>query len=118
MDDRELLEMAAKAAGIEFKWRTRKIQIGMTDTWGVRQYREEEQPFLLCGVFWNPLGDDAQAFRLSIQLRIKIEYVEEMDSAMCSLPGSMGATSVSAIGNVELRHAIVQAAAQHGLSMP
>lgn len=101
MSDRELLELAAKAAGIPI-WR-----------------HEYENTFCLLGNHqpWDPLTDDGDAFRLGLKLRIRIEYVDEMDSVMCSLPGSMGATSVAAIGNVELRYAIVQAAAQLGATL-
>lgn len=70
MEDRELLELAAKAAGQDFTWRYRKIQIGLADTWGVRQYREELQPFLNSGVFWSPLTDDGAALRLAVYLGI------------------------------------------------
>lgn len=98
MEDQELLELAAKASG-----NTVYSQAGL----GVKSVQH-----------WNPLGDDGDAFRLALKLQIKIEYVPEMDSVMCSLPGSMGATSVAAIGDVELRYAIVKAAAQLGLAMP
>lgn len=63
---------------------------------------------------WEPLEDDGDAFRLALRLQIKIEYEPEMDSLMCSLPGSQGATSVAAIGDIELRYAIVRAASIYG----
>lgn len=66
---------------------------------------------------WNPLEDDDDAFRLALALQLKIEYWPENDSLLCSLPGAMRATSVAAIGDVELRYAIVQAAAQKGLTL-
>lgn len=101
MSDRELLELAAKAAGIPIWW------------------HEYGNTFCLLGNHqpWDPLTVDGDAFRLGLKLRIQIEYVDEMDSVMCSLPGSMGATSVAAIGEVELRYAIVQAAAQLGATL-
>jgi len=52
MTDRELLELAAKAAGIEIK-----CVLGET-FW---------KPD---GIPWNPLTDDADALRLAVKLRI------------------------------------------------
>lgn len=111
MGNLELLEMAAKAAGIKH---VDYEGVGYDGSAGLVIVGEHGRH--LHG--WNPLADDADAFRLALKLQIKIEYVPEMDSVMCSLPGSMGATSVAAIGDVELRYAIVQAAAQLGLTMP
>jgi hypothetical protein len=66
---------------------------------------------------WEPLEDDGDAFRLALKLQIKIEYEPEMDSLMCSLPGSQGATTVAAIGDIELRYAIVRCASIYGESL-
>ena len=66
---------------------------------------------------WEPLEDDGDAFRLALRLQIKIEYEPEMDSLMCSLPGSQGATTVAAIGDIELRYAIVRSASIYGESL-
>lgn len=66
---------------------------------------------------WEPLEDDGDAFRLALRLKIKIEYEPEMDSLMCSLPGSQGATTVAAIGDIELRYAIVRSASIYGESI-
>lgn len=58
MQDRELLELAAKAAGIVGVWHERGQCIhvtncaGMSDTW------------------WRPLDDDGDALRLAVKLRI------------------------------------------------
>ena len=56
MDDRELLEKAARAAGVEVK-----TVIG--DTF-----------WLADGVTWNPLTDDADRYRLARQLGISIDF--------------------------------------------
>ena len=101
MNDQELLTLAAKAYGVEI-WKFGKTAGGFINN------RAEA---------WSPLTNDGDAFRLALKLQIKIEYVPEMNSVMCSLPGSMGATSVAAIGDVELRYAIVRAAAQKGLTL-
>lgn len=117
MSDRELLELAAKAAEIgplDFDYPTRESN-GMY--FGPRLPTPSGVIMAMTYRYWNPLEDDGDAFRLALKLRIQIEYVDEMDSVMCSLPGSMGATSVAAIGDVELRYAIVQAAAQLGATI-
>ena len=60
MTDRELLELAAKAAGIKFS------EIG-----GGARYAPQPgimQPY----VPWNPLTDDGDALRLAVQLRIDV----------------------------------------------
>lgn len=102
MENCELLEWAAKAIG------GRRISVSQFGD--LYEFAESR-------AFWNPLNDDGDAFQLALKLQIKIEYEPEMDSVMCSLPGSQGATSVGAIGDVELRYAIVQAAAQLGLTL-
>lgn len=106
MSDRELLALAAKACGAKFSDYSDRTP----DHW---QSQHSD------GVWkrWDPLNDDGDAFRLMLKLQIKIEYWPENDSVLCSLPGSMGATSVGALGDVELRYAIVQAAAQLGATL-
>ena len=51
--DRKLLELAAKAAGIEIAWpSTGDLSCRRTDTWDI----------------WNPLIDDGDALRLAVKL--------------------------------------------------
>jgi hypothetical protein len=56
--DRELLEYAAKAAGVELKY----------DTFGQGPNAAREY------CYWNPLTDDGDAFRLSVSLRLPVVY--------------------------------------------
>ena len=72
MSDRELLEMAAKAAGVEFEWKHCRFYTGPSDMYGVRELVDELTPFLSCGLFWNPLRDDGDAFRLSSKLELNV----------------------------------------------
>jgi len=58
MTDKELLELAAKAAGIELKWMT---QLGN----GVKP----DEDFISN---WHPLTDDGDALRLAVKLRLSI----------------------------------------------
>ena len=78
MTDRELLEAAAKAAGI----------VGIYGPWwdnGTYSYRGPD-----CGIevwddnrteryLWNPLIDDGDALRLAVKLRIAIWHESEQD---------------------------------------
>jgi hypothetical protein len=57
MTDRELLEAAAKAAGYEVK----ETQIGLEIKTGQN-----------CFQYWNPLVDDADAFRLQVDSGVDI----------------------------------------------
>lgn len=103
MDDLELTKLAARACG---------GHLINANTFGdLYQIGGRE-------VFWAPLLDDGDAFRLMLKLQIKVEYWPESDSVLCSLPGSMGATTVGAMGDIELRRAIVRAAAIVGECMP
>lgn len=59
MTDRELLELAAKAAGIELRWHpdgTAYSNTRCSDYWGV----------------WNPLRDDGDALRLAVKCNLWI----------------------------------------------
>lgn len=62
MTDRELLELAAKAAGYDWHWYVAPVgklfQIRTNNTW----------------VFWSPLTDDGDALRLAVKLGISISF--------------------------------------------
>ena len=105
MTDRELLELAAKAAG------------ELTPSWyGNSAYMD--------GVLsrWNPLTDDGDALRLAVKLRINIEHMQTMGRAdfgiNCWHVGR-GDCGVSEDGDLSdyasaTRRAIVRAAASIG----
>ena len=69
--DRELLELAAFAAGYDVKWRT-KADIGMLDALMVdipidsQKLRWKTNPYNV----WDPLTDDGDALRLAVKLDI------------------------------------------------
>ena len=65
MNDRELLELAAKAAGLNVKAQS----VNSDDRWlgfivGEKHTREKK--------FWNPLIDDGDALRLAVKLRLDV----------------------------------------------
>ena len=60
MNDRELLELAAKAAGIELKWHH-----SHNDAYARRNGEY--------WAVWNPLTDDGDALRLAVALNLQVE---------------------------------------------
>jgi hypothetical protein len=97
MTERELLEAAAKAAGIEFNDTT----------------YSQERSDLCCPVgWWNPLTDDGDALRLAVKLRIVIEQGDGWSDAggWCTVYHSDHKDDPYAA----TRRAIVRAAAEIG----
>ena len=62
--DRELLELAAKAAGVEIEWR-RSASAYYYDA--PETGREE----------WSPIDDDGQALRLAVKLHMQVSVTSE-----------------------------------------
>lgn len=111
--DRELLELAAKAAGIALiSW------TNMYDACDEIGGRFITQPR---GEPWNPLEDDGDALRLAVKLRLTIYPPEaEGDGATISTPGVDGDwITEECTGDVfaATRRAIVRAAAAIGKAM-
>lgn len=117
MTDKELLELAAKAAGIEIKHYNK-------DDPNDRYYPDDckpNGPSLLCWNLgeWNPLTDDGDALRLAVKLGIGFSFGIQDGRVVAS-----GAESV--LGEWEdikkdpyaaTRRAIVRAAAEIGKEM-
>lgn len=103
MTDRELEELAAKAAGyniVEAESPDRLLLIG-ADNIGRR---------------WNPLTDDGDALRLAVTLRLEV-YIHETDTR--AIDGNLIATVGESHGNDKFaatRRAITRAAAEIGRS--
>lgn len=102
MTDRELLELAAKAAGIPMK----------------PDFAEKYDYYMADPLMWNPLTDDGDALRLAFMLGIDISfnwecaqcvYVDIMMETLDRNGGDKGSAT---------RRAIVRAAAEIGKSMP
>ena len=65
MTDRELLELAAKAAGIEL-WHEDVFTNGLT--------HKVSDNGVLC---WNPLTDDGDALRLAVKLEMSADFFDD-----------------------------------------
>jgi hypothetical protein len=104
--DREYLELAAKAAGIEGEWEEHPLFDGR-DTSGI---------YVVGHTFlWNPIADDGDALRLAVTCGLVVD---------CSRPSAGEPYKQHAIwrdetmSNAELtRRAIVRAAAEIGKGM-
>ncbi|HHL2226951.1 TPA: hypothetical protein ACQ30J_000659 [Pseudomonas aeruginosa] len=112
MNDRELLELAARAAGIKARWfRVNKwrqvggnrMQTGQEDVFGTHHSKP-----------WNPLTDDGDALRLAVKLRTSI-FLASNNTACESVGG--GYWFDDGIDAAAARRAIVRAAAEIGKSM-
>lgn len=99
MNDRELLELAAKAAGYRIK------------------FGASGDPYIQAGMntrAWNPLIDDGDALRLTVKLGFSI-YTEGESSVFCDRLGAI--VTVQHHGDdcySATRRAIVRAAAEIG----
>lgn len=115
MNDRELLEFAAKAASIELGDKDFTDEIG-------RKWSEalglwiKFVPGVDSGCWWNPLADDGDALRLAVKLEIDLWFgcggLSAHGLAM-DIEEDYGRDSCAAT-----RRAIVRAAAEIGKAMP
>lgn len=101
--DKELLELAAKAAGCTIKWRDMK-----------GGYERALITPKLNGEWWNPIADDGDALRLAVALRLLIDadYNDCVAAGCCQFDEVL-----EPVGNDRLaatRRAIVRAAAAIG----
>ena len=106
-DDKELLELAAKAAGIEYRWPA-----------AVDQYSK-----VAC-IPWNPLTDDGDALRLAVNLGIDGLFCVNFGCGVVSTEIPSNKSILLACEDMEkqdpyaaTRRAIVRAAAEIGKGM-
>jgi len=113
--DNELLELAAKAAGIEV-WPGTGFQAHMLFT----RPAKADPDGKVTGVEWNPLTEDGDALRLAINCNMTVCTDGVVTVSACSGYGhdkAMITQSVSECGgdkNAATRRAIVRAAAELG----
>jgi hypothetical protein len=118
VSDRELLEMAAKAAGLttSHKWNAERMDM-VPPVFAMVVHRDGE----LVSTGWNPLTDDDDALRLAVKLGIDITF-EAFGSVMAGkdAPALGFWCACEDIGSdvyAATRRAIVRAAAEIGRSM-
>jgi hypothetical protein len=105
MTDKELLELAAKAAGY-------KLHI-----WGIEGCENVSRMDTLSPTRWNPLENDADAFQLMVKLNLAVEVCKE--KTMVFYDGfDAKTTCTNAFDKADAaRRAIVMAAAEIGKGM-
>jgi len=104
MTDRKLLELAAKAAGIDRGADRLEYGILVTEKTGRRSLPK-----------WNPLEDDGDAFRLAVKLRINVTHGANMVNAEREQPEEVAAVEpFNGDPAAATRRAIVKAAAEIG----
>lgn len=106
MTDRELLEFAAKAAGIDWIKDCVWIENGFYSPLAKHER-----------IAWNPLADDGDALRLAVRCDIAIMRETERTSATTNA-GQRFTEWLGSDSLVATRRAIVRAAAEIGKAMP
>ena len=115
MTDKELLELAAKAAGYK-KYINHHLGRDSFVTYD-EEYYSEIKGCRVTGektLDWSPLQDDGDAFRLAVHLELTIhQWPGEV--CVCNLDGTIN-ESVARVGDIyaATRRAIVRAAAEIG----
>jgi hypothetical protein len=118
MTDRELLELAAKAAGIAVV-RSRLDDPMNSDFLVVGSVRNHEQR----NGPWNPLADDGDALRLAVKLKKFPHLLHDGDGVITGYEAKRNSFSpiIEQFGDdpdAATRRAIVRAAAEIGKAMP
>jgi hypothetical protein len=111
MTVRELLELAAKAAGFALEWD------GPPDLWQPMFYKGKTYHE------WNPLTDDGDALRLAVALKLNVFHAAQSAYALESDDDGKYEMQVRYIDAdndpyAATRRAIVRAAAEIGRAMP
>lgn len=113
MKDRELIELAAKSAGI--------TGYRYSDGFGcMAHWNESDGGWFDACCLWNPLTDDGDALRLAVKLSIHIrlwQYACEAEDNDGRSTGMIHARECSGDMGAATRRAIVLAAAEIGRGM-
>ena len=110
MNDRELLELAAKAGGIDYKPDNKDWK--HDDHCAFWSYDD----LCTCGARWNPLDDDGDALRLAVKFLFEID----MGRGCIVIRHSVGFKILEAFNHdpyAATRRAIVRAAAEIARNM-
>lgn len=110
MNDRDLLEMAAKAAGVIGVWATAHQTYGDQHIEGIDSGAR---------FWWNPLADDGDALRLAVKLGFAVSVCKDMPTGdfTCVLDVA-GSEFHDGDPYAATRRAIVRAAAEIGKATP
>ncbi|MBX8475374.1 hypothetical protein K5D38_11330 [Pseudomonas cichorii] len=106
MNDRELLESAAKAAGRKYNV-SRKTSSG----WLLATASLAPNDDIVEDDIWRPLQDDGDALRLAAKLGICIVFIEDNNSVAAE-HSVHGVIAVETMGAIGTRRCIVRAAAE------
>lgn len=113
MNDKQMLEMAAKAAGIDFEPEKSEPHPVNGCWWGlwIKYDRETDQ---FDDRYWNPLAKDGQALRLAVKLNLLRGYI--YDDEVSLAPSEYGIIEPVVNGDpyAATRRAITRAAAEIG----
>lgn len=114
MNDRELLEMAAKAAGYKVRWH---------DLWQCHSHvgpNNTDNPPTLAGQrqIWSPLTDDGDALRLAVDLKIDVSFAWGLGVNAWTPGIDPQDVHYGEDRNAATRRAIVRAAAEIAKDMP
>lgn len=110
MNDRELLELAAKASDLKVIQYSEGYGLGVEGD----------------GVWWNPLGNDGQALRLAIDcsiqitpgiLKVRAQY-DGYEAVYEDYDGDESGRNTASGAMSSVRRAIVRAAAEIGRTIP
>ena len=113
MSDRELLELAAKAAGLKIHARHQAERDTLIDPAAASLWIVDHS------TGWNPLTDDGDALRLAVKLRIDVTF-NETDLFAFPPDGSLGESESMSVSDhyAATRRVIVRAAAEIGKATP
>jgi hypothetical protein len=110
MTDRELLELAAKAAGLNIKGYRVDIDDNLTHVVvGKKGARENTN--------WNPLTDDGDALRLAVKLKLDVSGSLTLGNFRYICKDGATYAEMDKCPYYATRRAIVRAAAEIGRSM-
>ena len=116
MNDRELLELAAKAAGLVIGFSKTSPEQGRPYVWNDEKKK---------GRWWDPRKDDGDALRLAVKLRIRLnreincgcDIVEAIGPEDDNMSCNCSTESIEGDPYAATRRAIVRAAAEIGRQM-
>lgn len=115
--DRELLELAAKAAGYAVEWH--EVVVSRRGRFGLIEHTKKEG-FRLNFQRWDPLTDDGDALRLAVKLHISPSWSPSKNSVKAAINNNPFLVfGMDATGDdcADIRRIIVRAASAIGEAM-